>query len=88
VHDDVLQVDQDPLAVLEPSTPSGLWPLSLHFSTTFSATDRTCRSDVPLAITMLSAMLVRPRTSITTTSRAFMSSRASSTVLLQGFFRH
>src|SRR5690606_5698598 len=59
-----------------PSTPIGGRPRRLAWRTTSSAIDLTCRLEVPLATTRVSATEVLPRTSIAFTSRAFMSSRA------------
>src|SRR5215469_10219430 len=59
-----------------PSVPSGRKPAALAFSTTRSAIERTWRSELPDAMTIVSAMSVRPRTSSTLTFTAFMSSSA------------
>src|SRR6185312_4197743 len=62
-----------------PSTPSGIMPAFLTNLTTSSASDFTCRVEVPLATKRISAMEVLPRTSISCTSLAFNSSSAAST---------
>src|SRR5690606_29857784 len=59
-----------------PSTPSGIAPRFLANLTTSSAIDLTWRVEVPEAITRWSATLVLPRTSISTTSLALISSTA------------
>src|SRR5258708_39196098 len=61
--------------------PVGPNPGALVLSTPRGATERPCRSEVPLAITMKSAMSVRPRTSSTLTSKAFISAKASITTV-------
>src|SRR5690606_18931679 len=62
-----------------PSTPSGMAPRFLANLTTSSAIDFTWRVEVPEAITRWSATLVLPRTSISTTSLALISSTAART---------
>src|SRR4249919_2201589 len=62
-----------------PSTPSGITPHFFANCTASSAQDFTWRVEVPEAITRKSAMLVLPRTSISTTSFAFISSSAACT---------
>src|SRR5207253_2696289 len=53
-----------------PSVPSGRKPAALAFSTTRSASERTWRSELPLAITMVSKTSVSSRTSSTLTLAA------------------
>src|SRR6187549_3599294 len=60
-----------------PSTPSGCTPHFLANLTTSSAIDLTCRVEVPDTTTRKSAMLVLPRTSISTASLAFISASAA-----------
>src|SRR5215472_11461069 len=67
-----------------PSVPSGRNPAALAFSTTRSAIERTWRSELPDAMTIVSAMSVSTRTSRTLTLTAFMSSSAVVTVSLSG----
>src|SRR5215469_1380022 len=70
-----------------PSVPIGRKPASLAFSTTRSAIERTWRSELPDAMTSVSAMSVSPRTSRTLTFTAFMSSSAVVTASLRGEMR-
>src|SRR4029077_16303461 len=67
-----------------PSVPSGRKPTALAFSTTRSAIERTWRSELPDAMTIVSAMSVSPRTSRTLTFTAFMSSSAVVTAFFRG----
>src|SRR5215472_6716280 len=67
-----------------PSVPSGRNPAALAFSTTRSAIERTWRSELPDAMTIVSAMSVSPRTSRTLTLAAFISSSAVVTASLRG----
>ena len=73
----ILNFTTTPSITVTPASPAAATVGASYTSTTFSASDLTWRLEVPVQITMVSAMVVRSRTSSTLMSTALRSSSAA-----------